>query len=159
MLIKEYLLDANIVIRIWDTYPKLFDSMEKTKEVDFKITRNIAIEVSKKEFKDYNGVPVLSNRFLKLLEHIVDDIEINLEEKTNNSSIKYDSIKNLYYINENKISANDYNLICFCKSNDKYLLVTEDKFLLQSARIVIESSRILSFKEFIEQLEKLNIPY
>lgn len=159
MLIKEYLLDANIVIKIWDTYPKLFDAMEKTEEVDFKITRNIAIEVSKKEFKDYNGVPVLSNRFLKLLEHMVDDIEVNLKEKFNNSSIKHNSIKNLYYINENKISANDYNLICFCKSNDKYILVTEDKFLLQSARIVIDSSRILSFKEFMEQLEKLNIPY
>ena len=159
MLIKEYLLDANIVIKIWNTHPKLFDAMEKTEEVDFKINRDIAIEVSKKEFKDYNGVPVLSNRFLKLLEHMVDDIGVNLEEKFNNSSIKYDSIKNLYYINDNKISANDYKLICVCKSNDKYILVSDDKFLLQSARIVIDSSRILTFKEFMEQLKQLNISY
>lgn len=159
MLIKEYLLDTNIVIKIWNTYPKLFDSMKLGKEIDFKVTRDIAIELSKKEFRDYDGVPVLSNRFLELLEHMVDNIEFSIEENFNNLPIKYDYIKNLYYINENKISANDYNLICFCKSNDKYILVTEDKFLLESAKILIESSRVLRFKEFMEQLKELNIVY
>lgn len=155
MVIRKYLLDANIVIMIWDKYPELFDIIEKDNCVSFSISQSIAKELCKKEFNEINGIPVLSNKFLKLLNHIVDE-EVDDINKNNkhNSKIKYHSKNDSYFVNGNKISNNDYNLICICQNNEKYTLVTGDKNILKSAASILEPSRIMDFEQFIEDLRK-----
>lgn len=165
MEIREYLLDANIVIKIWNKYPKLFKTIKNTEGIDFKISRPIAEELSIKEFNQVGGVQVLSSKFLELLDHIIEEGDTNKEDTHHstsdsldiNLSIKYDAKKDIYHLDGNKISGNDYRLMEVCRRNKKYILVTEDKNLYISAKSIIESSRVLNFKEFIQELEQFNI--
>ncbi|QGU94634.1 hypothetical protein GOM49_05530 [Clostridium bovifaecis] len=184
---KEYLLDANIVIKIWKVCPHLFKDMKKARNLDFKISRYIAEELSIKEFTKFNGVQVLTERFLELLDHIIDveiddvsqlypcnesvksdlkkDIHIkeyNLKEDIHIRKygsvkgahiIKYDSQKNIYIINENKISKGDFSLIYACEVNKDYILVTEDKRLLSSAKFILDPAKVMNFDEFMEDLQ------
>lgn len=142
---KKYLLDANIVIKIWNEYPQLLNVIEDTDDIDYKIPQNIAGELSIKEFKDINGIPVLTDRFLKLLGHIIDN---------DGSALSKDYEKNMYISNANKISVNDYSLIQICENNKEYILVTEDKRILQNAMNILEPYRVLNFNEFIENIKK-----
>lgn len=162
---KEYLLDTNIVIKIWNKYPRLFKAIENIEGIDFKISRPIAEELSIKEFKQVGGVQVLSSKFLELLDHIIEEVDINKDhishstsESTDiNSNIKYDERKDIYYVDENKISGNDYRLMEVCRRDKNYILVTDDKNLYISAKSIIEDSRVLTFKEFLDQLKELNL--
>ncbi len=158
MVKKQYLLDTNIVIKIWNEYPHLFEAIEKNQEIDFGIYHHIAAELSVKEFREVNGVSVLSDKFLKLLGHIINEEAVGSTEiYKSNISIKHDDNKLIYYINGNKLSRNDYNLICICENNKQYTLVTEDKKILNSAKIILSNHRVLTFKEFICDLQKFNV--
>lgn len=177
---KEYLLDANIVIKIWKVCPHLFKDIKRTENLDFKISRYIAEELSIKEFTKFNGIQVLTERFLELLDHIIDveidnssriykcnenekhdpkkDIHIieNVSEygfKKDIHIIKYDPRKNAYIIDNNKISESDFSLIYACEINKNYILVTEDKRLLNSAKLILDPSKVMNFDEFIEDLQ------
>ena len=158
MVNKEYLLDANIVIKIWNEYPNLFEAIEKNQQIDYGIYHHIAAELSIKEFKDINGVPVLSDKFLKLLGHIINEDAVGTTEICKaNVSIKHDYNKLIYYINGNKLSRNDYNLICICENNKQYTLVTEDKKILNSGKLILHHSKVFTFNDFLSDLKKFNI--
>lgn len=158
MVGKQYLLDTNIVIKVWSNYPDLFDEIEKVDRIDFKISQEIAVELSQKEFNELKGVPILTNRFIKLLGHIIDTyVCISKDSKVLSDNIKQYSNNNLYILKGNKISINDYGLIRICKSYTEYILVTEDKKMIKSARLVLGASRVLNFDEFIEDLKELNV--
>lgn len=158
MVNKEYLLDANIIINIWKLCPELFEDIEKAEGIDFKISRHIAEELSIKEFTQYNGVPVLTDKFLGLLDHIIDVDITNFSEAYNtNEHVKHEYKKNIFIIDDNKISKNDFILIYACEKNEKYTLVTEDKRLFNSAKFILEPSRVLTFQQFIEDLRKFQI--
>ncbi|WP_097028097.1 hypothetical protein [Clostridium peptidivorans] len=149
---KKYLLDANIIIKIWNECSYIIKAIEDAEGVDFKISKHIAGELSTKEFKEFNGVPVLTNKFLKLLDHIIESNSCSIKENlSSNVDIRYDYKKNIYYINENKLSKNDYELICIC-NNKEYTLVTDDKKIQRSAKIILGNDSVLSFYEFIEEL-------
>jgi predicted nucleic acid-binding protein len=156
-MIKEYLLDANIVIRIWNEYPQLLNTIENRKEIDFKISQDIAGELAIKEFRNINGVHVLTDKFLKLLGHIINNDGFSLKGHTENSCIKQDSNNNMYFVEGYKISHNDYSLIDICKNHKEYILVTEDKKILESAKIVLDPSRVLTFNEFLKDLNSFNV--
>lgn len=156
MVDKEYLLDSNIVITVWNKYPKLLEDIENTNGIDFKISKEIAGELSRKEYRNLKGVPVLSDRFIKLLGHVIDDLDLSLKKDcVKNSSIKYEN--NMYFVEGNKISVNDYNLIHICKDNKGYVLVTEDRRMFDSAKLLLGSERVLNFDEFIRELEGANL--
>ncbi|KGK88312.1 hypothetical protein [Clostridium sp. HMP27] len=154
---KEYLLDANIIIKLWKKCPQVIDAIKDTENIDFKVSKHIAGELSTKEFKEFNGVPVLTNKFLKLLDHIIEASSCSIKEKLiPNADIRYDYKKNIYYINENKLSKNDYELICICIDKE-YVLVTDDKKIQRGAKIILGNTSVLSFDEFIEELKSFNI--
>jgi len=158
MICKEYLLDTNIVIKVWNKYPTLLDTIENIKCVDFKISEDIAGELSVKEYVKFNEEFVLSNKFLKLLGHIISNNDFMLNEGfVSNDFIKYEQNKNIYLINGDKISVNDYSLIDICEKNKDYILVTDDKKLIRSAKIILNSSRALTFQEFLDELRNLNV--
>jgi len=158
MICKEYLLDTNIVIKVWNKYPTLLDTIENIKCIDFKISEDIAGELSVKEYAKFNEDFVLSNKFLKLLGHIINNNDPNFTKGSISSDIiKYEQNKNLYLVNGDKISINDYSLINICENNKNYILVTDDKKLIKNAKTILSSSRALSFEEFLDELKELNI--
>lgn len=158
MDIKRYLLDANIIIKLWKECPQVIDEIKNTENVDFKISKHIAGELSTKEFKEFNGFPVLTDKFLGLLDHIIEIDSSTIEQSFNcNIDINHDFKKGVYYIDGNKISKNDYELICACKINNEYILVTEDKKIQRSAKLILGSNKVLSFDEFIEEVRSFNI--
>ncbi|MGV8981991.1 hypothetical protein [Clostridium sp.] len=158
MIYKEYLLDTNIIIKVWNKYPTLLDSIENKKFIDFKISEDIAGELSVKEYVKFKEDFILSNKFLKLLGHIIVNNRSNYnEESIKNDFIKYEKNKNIYFVNGDKISINDYILIDICEKNKEYTLVTEDKRMLRSAKIILEDSRVLNFQEFLDELKDLNV--
>ena len=160
MICKEYLLDTNIIIKMWNKYPTLLDTIENMKCINFKISEDIAGELSVKEYVKFNEEFVLSSKFLKLLGHIIpNNGPAFTEECVGHDFIKYEQNKNVYLVNGDKISINDYSLIDICKQNKDYILVTDDKRLLRSAKIILDSSRAINFQEFIVELKKLNVLY
>ena len=158
MICKEYLLDTNIVIKVWNKYPTLLDTIENIESIDFKISEDIAGELSVKEYVKFNEDFVLSNKFLKLLGHIITNNDPSFTEDCIGSDfIKYEKNKNIYFVNGDKISINDYSLIEICEKNKDYTLVTEDKKMLRSAKIILDSSRVLNFQQFLDELRELNV--
>ena len=158
MICKEYLLDANIVINVWNKYPKLLDTIENVEWIDFKISEDIAGELSVKEYARFNEEFVLSNKFLKLLGHIITNSGPSFNEDYLSSDfINYEKNKNIYFVNGDKISVNDYSLINICEKNKDYILVTEDKKMLRSAKMILDSSRVLNFQQFVDELKLLNV--
>lgn len=158
MVNKEYLLDTNIIIKTWNEYPSLFEDIERSEGIDFKIYHHIAAELSIKEFREINGVPVLTDKFLKLLGHIINEDAVSSAEICKpNICIKHDATKHIYTINGNKLSQNDYNLICICENYKQYTLVTEDKRMINSAKIILDPSRVLTFNEFLCDLKNFNV--
>lgn len=155
MICKEYLLDTNIVIKVWNKYPTLLDTIENTEGIDFKISEDIAGELSVKEYIKFNKDFVLSNKFLKLLPHIItNESPVFTKECIASEFIKYNENKNMYFVNGDKISINDYSLIDICEKNKDYILVTEDKKIIRSAKIILDSSRILNFDEFLDEIKE-----
>lgn len=158
MICKEYLLDANIVIKVWNKYPDLLDTIENIECIDFKISEDIAGELSVKEYVKFNEDFVLSNKFLKLLGHIITNKEPSFTEGCISSDfIKCEQNKNIYFVNGDKISINDYSLIDICEKNKEYTLVTDDKKIIRSAKIILDSSRVLNFDQFLDELRGLNV--
>jgi len=158
MICKEYLLDTNIVIKVWNKYPTLLDTIENVECIDFKISEDIAGELSVKEYAKFNEEFVLSSKFLKLLGHIIANKSSSLTENcTESDFIKHETNKNIYFVNGDKISINDYSLIDICKKNKSYILVTEDKKMLRNAKIILDASRVLNFQQFLDELIELNV--
>lgn len=158
MIYKEYLLDTNIIIKVWNKYPTLLDSIENIEFIDFKISEDIAGELSVKEYVKFKEDFVLSNKFLKLLGHIITNSSPTLnEDSIQNGFIKYEKNKNIYFVNGDKISINDYSLIGICEKNKEYTLVTEDKKMLRNAKFILDASRVLNFQEFLDELKDLNV--
>jgi hypothetical protein len=153
MKTKRYLLDSNVVIMIWREYPSMFTDIEKNQNVDFKISHDIAKELSQKEFKSHNGIPILSERFLCLLNHVLEEEIYVLEDKPN-VNIKRNEIAGVYIINNNKLSGSDFNLICICNKHNEFTLVSEDKKIINSAKLFLDTDKVLNFHEFIEDLKK-----
>ena len=158
MICKEYLLDTNIVIKVWNKYPTLLDIIENIKYIDFKISEDIAGELSVKEYIKFNEIFVLSDKFLKLLGHIITNNGPSFVEGCiGRDFIKYEQDKKIYFVNGDKISINDYSLIDICERNKEYILVTDDKRLIRSAKIILDSSKVLNFQEFLDELRELNV--
>lgn len=147
-----YLFDSNIMIKFWNSYFEKFHELETRKDVEFVIPRDVAMELSKKESVNYHNTPILSERFIKLLPRIIevnDDINLDkfsesLEGKTTNGGITF-------YIYGNKISRTDLALIYLCSSNEKYVLVTDDKKLLKSGKLILGDERALNFEQLINK--------
>jgi predicted nucleic acid-binding protein len=156
MVYKQYLLDTNIVIQVWNKYPNLLDTIENIEGIDFKISDDIAGELSVKEYVKFNKDFVLSNKFLKLLPHIIKSTDsVHTKEHIPSDFIKYTQNKDVYFVSGDKISINDYSLIDICEKNKDYILVTEDKKIIRSAKVILDSSRILNFEQFLNELDEL----
>lgn len=137
---KKYLLDTNIIIRLWDEEEKYLDKI--IKENKGVILNEVLNELSVKETKEYRRREVLSERFCKLLPYSIE--------------VEKDNISGFYMIfdyeskdkfDSNNLSKNDLLQLYACYVNDDFNLVTEDKELYNIARHILGEKRVLSLKE------------
>lgn len=137
---KKYLLDTNIIIRLWDEEEKYLDKIIKENKVV--ILNEVLNELSVKETKEYRRREVLSERFCKLLPYSIE--------------VEKDNISGFYMIfdyeskdkfDSNNLSKNDLLQLYACYVNDDFNLVTEDKELYNIARHILGEKRVLSLKE------------
>ena len=90
---KKYLLDTNIIIKLWNLNEKSLDKILKENKVF--ILREVLNELSVKETKEYRRKEVLSERFCNLLPY---SMEVEKED-----------ISGFYMIFDYKIKDKLYN--------------------------------------------------
>lgn len=145
-----YLFDSNIIIKFWNIYFEKFHKLETREDIEFVIPREVAMELSKKESVNYNNTPILSERFINLLPRIIDvNDNINLDEFSESFEGKTTNGGITYYIYGNKISRTDLALIYLCSTDARYVLVTDDKKLLRSGKLILGDNRALNFDELM----------
>jgi len=154
--IKHYLLDTNIVIGLWDKNPNLFDLLDKTNNIDYKITSRIMLEISQKEFLFLGDVPFnVTERFAKLMKHYVQDIYSSGDPSYRDDRFFKSDENGIPYIIKGNISTyTDKSLIVFCQNNNDLTLVTNDKRLIKCAKLILGDCRVLNLFDFLKEVEK-----
>ena len=148
-----YILDSNIIIKLWEQDPKLLITMGDKKNFKYIIPKNIAEEIAIKERCKYKDTYILSQRFLDLINHIEDNKDIDIEDFIKSSNIRISENKEIYYLNNNKLSKSDLILIALAKNDKDYIIVTEDKRLLNSTREILGGEKAVTLEEFINVVE------
>lgn len=147
-----YILDSNIIINIWNSKINILDELIKNNNINFLIPKEVAKEISEKEFIVYQGTSVLSDRFLKLLPYIEEELN---KEKINDFCYKIKAKKllsGIYYVNGNKLSKTDFMLLYLCSINENSVIVTEDKKLLKASKEILGNNKSINLKEFLIRL-------
>ena len=115
----KYLLDTNIVIKLWNDNSMLLGKLiEKNKVV---ILKEVLEELSIKEKKIYRRQEILSERFCKLLPC---SIEVKNSYLSGFFMIYDYEIKGRF--ENNNLSKNDLLQICACYTDESLTLITED---------------------------------
>ena len=140
---KKYLLDTNIIIKLWDK--KDDKSLDKLlKENNIFILREVLNELSIKETKEYRRKEVLSERFCRLLPY-----SIEVEKESISGFYMVFDYKTKDKFNSNNLSQNDLLQVYACYINADLNLVTEDKELFNIAKYILGNNRVLSMNELI----------
>lgn len=137
---KKYLLDTNIIIKLWDENEKKLDKILKENKAF--ILREVLNELSVKETKEYRRKEVLSERFCKLLPY-----SIEVEKENISGFYMIFDYKTKDKFSSNNLSKNDLLQIYACYVNDNLNLVTEDKELFNIAKYILGKDRVLSLDE------------
>ncbi|MDT8718819.1 DUF4411 family protein [Clostridium sp. 19966] len=146
----KYLLDTNVVIELWNRYSDIIDKLVEEKSIN--ILKEIAEELVVKERRQYNGQMVLSERFCDLILFILEIDKTRVDEFYSVIEIKYSQNGKAYLNNANKLSENDLLLLYACNMNPKLLLVTQDKYLFNAAKLILGEDRVLTLKELVEHI-------
>jgi predicted nucleic acid-binding protein len=146
------LLDTNIVIRIWEDKLKLLDMIEKSNKFDYKITNETAMELANGEMQEI--IPVISKKYQKISGHIINNDTCSIDPNWRENRFLFEAEDgNVYYKVGNKISTVDYGIVLMCQNYD-LILVTEDRRIFKSARLVLPESRVMKFDEFKKLIER-----
>ncbi len=158
---KTYILDTNIVIKIWKDKPYLFDLLDKYPNVNYKIPNDSICELTRGCGELEQFFPKVSDKYKKILEHIINNPSsiLNSTDKKENVFIKKDNDE-LSLIKGNVISSVDYSIMVLCQNNPNFILVTDDKNMLKSSVLILQDSQIMNYDNFIKDLTKtgLKIP-
>lgn len=143
---NEYLLDTNVVIGLWKQSPFIIDKIIEDRKI--KILKEVSQELVVKEMREYKGQQVLSERFCKLLFFIIEVDRENIKEFYSMLDIKYSNKGNAYF-DTNKLSENDLLLLYTCYLDDSLVLVTEDKYLFNTANHILGKDRVMTLKMLV----------
>lgn len=145
---NEYLLDTNVVIGLWNQYSYVLDKLIKSN--DIKILRQVSQELVVKERREYRGQQVLSERFLNLIPFIIELDTENIKDFYSMLNIKYSNKGNAYF-NTNKLSENDLCLLYACHLDNNLILVTEDKYLFNTANYILGNDRVITLNILVQK--------
>ncbi len=154
---KTYILDTNIVIKIWKDTPYLFDLLDNNQEIDYKITNDSIVELTKGRGELEQFFPKVFDKYKKILKHIINNPStiVNKPDKENRFIKKENN--EISVIIGNNISSEDYSIIVLCQQNQDFVLVTNDKKMLKSGKIVLQDCQLLNYDNFIDELKKCGI--
>lgn len=139
---KKYILDTNIIIKLWEKEDQSLDKL--LKENKLLILKEVLNELSIKETKEYRRKEVLSERFCNLLPY-----SIEVEKENISGFYMIFDYKTKDKFNSNNLSQNDLLQLYACYINDDINLVTEDKELFNIAKYILGADRVLDIKELI----------
>ena len=145
-----YLLDANIIIKLWNEAPDVLDAVEADANIDFRITNNVALELIKGEQDQF--FPKMAPKYQKLIKHMVNAPGQFPDKPYKENRFLEEIDGKLTVVIGNKVSSVDYLMILTCQNEHSYKLVTEDAKMLKSSNLVLDESRILNYNEFITDL-------
>lgn len=137
---KKYLLDTNIIIKLWNIREKALDKI--LKEGNVFILNEVLNELSIKEVKEYRRKEVLSERFCKLLPY---SMEIEKENISGFYMIFDYKIKDKF--NNHNLSLNDLLQLYACYIDYDLNLVTEDKELFNIAKHILGNNRVFGLED------------
>ena len=144
---NEYLLDTNVVIGLWKQSPFVMDKLIEDRKI--KILKEVSEELVVKERREYKGQQVLSERFCKLLLFIIEVNGENIKDFYSMLDIKHSKKGNAYF-DTNKLSENDLLLLYTCYLDNDLMLVTEDKYLFNTANFILGKDRVMTLKMLVE---------
>lgn len=144
MILGNYILDTNVIIKLWNK--EEFNDILQENEII--IIDEILKELAKKERMLFNGELIMSERFMKLIPYRIELDNIMTENFI--KEINFDHIKGeFYYYNGKKISKNDLLLIVALKEKCEFSLVTEDFNLSYIAKELLGEKRVLNIKDIL----------
>jgi len=144
---NEYLLDTNVVIGLWKLSPFVMDKLIEDRKI--KILKEVSEELVVKERREYKGQQVLSERFCKLILFIIEVNRENIKDFYSVLDIKHSKKGNAYF-DTNKLSENDLLLLYTCYLYNDLMLVTEDKYLFNTANSILGKDRVMTLKMLVE---------
>ncbi|OPJ63338.1 hypothetical protein CLCHR_16780 [Clostridium chromiireducens] len=148
MNMSEFLLDTNVIILLWKQHPFVIDRL--IEEDKLKILREVSQELISRKWKDYKKEGILSERFCKLLKCIIQVDERNIKEFYRMLDLKYSSQDDSYFDNTEKLSENDLLLLYACYLDEKFILVTEDRYLYKTAKYILGSDRVITVNMLVD---------
>lgn len=137
---KKYLLDTNIIIKLWNISEKSLDKILKNGNVF--ILNEVLNELAVKEVREYRRRDVLSERFCKLLPY---SIEVEKENISGFYMIFDYKIKDKF--NNHNLSLNDLLQLYACYIDDDLNLATEDKELFNIAKYILGNNRVFGLED------------
>jgi len=154
---KTYILDTNIVIKIWRVAPYLFDLLDNNQQINYKITNDSIVELTKGCGELEQFFPKVSDKYKKILKHIINNPSaiVNNPDKENRFIKKENN--EISVVIGNNISSEDYSTIVLCQHNPDFILVTNDKKMLKSGKLVLQDYQLLNYDNFINELRKVGI--
>ncbi|MCX0413503.1 hypothetical protein QYL95_05790 [Clostridium perfringens] len=146
MILGNYILDTNVIIKLWNKEETIFNDILQENEII--IIDEILKELAKKERMLFKGELIMSERFMKLIPYRIKLDNIMAENFI--KEINFDHIKGeFYYYNGKKISKNDLLLIVALKEKCEFSLVTEDFNLSYIAKELLGENRVINIKDIL----------
>lgn len=145
-----YVLDTNIIIRVWDECPDVLTGIEAAPDMDFLVTTGALQELSDGEPGHF--FPKMSPKFQRLIKHLVNTNEFAGGKKYKENRFPVLDGDDVRVVIANKVSSVDHGEINVCQNNADSKLVTEDGKIQKSARLVLGESRVLAYDDFISEL-------
>ena len=147
---ETFVLDANIVIKVWAERPQIFDAIEQTSELDCRVMNDVVLELLEKDGTEF--FPEMSPRYQQLMRHLVHSPGFLPEKPYKENRFLSKQRDDIKVVIANKVSSTDFLQVLLCQNNPEFMLVTEDTKVLKSAKRVLPESRVLDYKRFLDAL-------
>lgn len=147
-----FLFDTNIIIKLWNENPVILDALDKYKDVDYKVTNETVMELANGDINEF--FPKVSSKYQQLLNHMVQNDAYHGDSTWRENRFLFEKNGQVFYTVGNKISSVDYGIVSMCQ-NYNFVLVTNDKKILKSARLVLPRDQVIDYYEFIVLTNKL----
>ncbi|MCE5249937.1 hypothetical protein LLG96_06925 [bacterium] len=145
-----YVLDANIIIRLWNDASYVLDIIERHPNCDYIVTNEILLELVNGEVGQF--FPVMAPKYQKLVKHMCNSDYAGDGGRTKTPFLVKEIDGQPMVLIGNRISTIDLSTIIFCQNNPTCILVTTDNKMLKNAVCVLGKDHILNYDEFLEHL-------
>ena len=150
-----YVLDVNIVIKLWNDNPDVLDLIELHQDSDFIVTNEVLLELVNGEVDQF--CPEMSPRYIKIVKHMRNSGYAGEGGRTKTPFLIKVIEGKPHGLSGNRIAYIDLSTIMFCQNNPAYYLVTSDGKMIKSAIKVLEKDHVLNYNDFIRHLQSRGV--